>query len=194
MKKIIVFIFGLIYSFAVNAQIEFGIKAGFNRTNIMYSDSGGNNLAQKSGFNAGVFASIPLFNDFFLQPEVLFSVQGNGFTDSVDYKNVNNYLNVPVLFKYQHHSGLFVETGPQIGFLLSAQLKTSKMEWDARSGTATFDFSWAFGLGYKIPVVNLGIDLRYNLGLTHVYSGSFNAGPAKNSVFQIGLFYQFKLK
>ncbi len=28
-----------------------------------------------------------------------------------------SYINVPVLFKYQHSSGLFAETGPQIGFL-----------------------------------------------------------------------------
>ncbi len=118
--------------------------------------------------------------------------QGSSYTDSIQETANNNYLNVPVLFKYQHASGLFVETGPQIGFLVSGQLKTSTQSFDSKSSTETVDFSWAFGLGYKIPSVNLGIDLRYILGLTNIAKSNYYTGSAKNSVFQIDLFYQFK--
>ncbi len=69
-------------------------------------------------------ASIPLFSTCSLQPEVLYSGQGAKFSDSLVTGKLNyGYLNVPVLFKYQHASGLFAETGPQVGFLLSAKEK-----------------------------------------------------------------------
>jgi Outer membrane protein beta-barrel domain len=194
MKKTLVLIFAIGVGYAANAQVQFGVKAGYNHTNLNYSGSGINDLGPRSDFNAGAFFSIPLFHSFFLQPELVYSGQGSGYTDSIPETTYNNYLNVPVLLKYQHSSGLFVETGPQIGFLLSAQLKTATQTFDSKSSVEKTDFSWAFGLGYKIPVVNLGIDIRYNLGLTNIAGGNYYTGSAKNSVFQIDLFYQFKVK
>jgi len=193
MKKILVLIFATAMAFTAGAQVQFGVKAGYNHANFMYSGSGINDLGPRSDFNAGAFASIPLFNSFFLQPELLYSGQGNGYTDSIPETTCNNYLNIPVLFKYQHSSGLFLETGPQVGFLLSAQLKTATQSFDSKNNTETTDFSWAFGLGYKIPVVNLGIDVRYNMGLTNIVKTNYYTGSAKNSVFQIDLFYQFRM-
>ena len=49
------------------------------------------------------------------------------------------------------------------------------------------DLAWAFGAGYVIPDVNLGVDVRYNLGLTKLADGS----SSKNGVFQVGVFYLF---
>jgi hypothetical protein len=193
MKKVLVFIFAIGVTYATNAQVQFGVKAGYNHTNLTYSGSSVNDLGAKSDFNVGVFASIPLFSRFYLQPELVYSGQGSDFTDSIPAKASNNYLNLPVLFKYQHSSGLFVETGPQIGFLLSSDLKTNGQSFESKGNTETTDFSWAFGLGYKIPIVNLGVDLRYNLGMTNIIKDNYTAETAKNSVFQIDLFYQFKM-
>jgi len=192
MKKTLVLILAIAIAYKANAQVQFGVKAGYNRTTLNYSGPGINTLGPKSDFNAGAFVSIPIFNSFFLQPELQYSGQGAGYTDSIPESNYNNYLNIPVLFKYQHSSGLFAETGPQIGVLLSAQVKTDTQSFDSKSGMASTDFSWDFGLGYKIPVVNLGIDIRYNLGLTNVFTSNYYTGSANNSVFQIDLFYQFR--
>jgi hypothetical protein len=54
-----------------------------------------------------------------------------------------------------------------------------------------YDFSWVFGLGYKMPKMNLGIDARYNLGLTTVNEPTGDPAKNKNSVFQFGIFYLF---
>ncbi len=175
-----------------HAQVQFGIKAGGNHTNFIYSGTGIGDIGSRTDFNAGIFASIPLCKHFFLQPELMYSGQGIGYTDSIPESIYNNYLNLPVLIKYQHPSGVFAESGPQIGFLLSSQLKTASMSFDSKSSTESSDFSWVFGLGYKIPVVNLGIDFRYNLGLTNIAKDNYYSATAKNAVFQLDLFYQFK--
>lgn len=193
MKKILFFIAGFGCALTAKAQIKFGLKAGYNNSSLSYSGPAVSFLGANSGFNAGVFASIPLFNTFYLQPELLYSEQGSDFTDSIPETTSNNYLNIPVLLKYQHASGLFAETGPQIGFLLSAHLETYGQSYDSKSNTQTTDFAWVFGLGYKIPIVDIGIDLRYNLGLTNIVKSNYYVTSAKNSVFQLDLFYQLKM-
>jgi len=192
LKKILLFtfVFGMVN--VAGAQVQFGVKAGLNRASLNYSGPAINDLGVKYDFNAGIFASIPLFDNFYLQPELMYSAQGSGFTDSIPADANYNYLNLPVLFKYQHASGLFAETGPQIGFLLSAQLKSNGQSIDNKNYTQSTDFSWVFGVGYKISAINLGIDLRYNYGLTNTIKANNASGTAKNSVFQIDLFYQFK--
>ncbi len=78
----------------------------------------------KLAFNAGAFVALPLFNEFSLQPEVVYSGQGSKFSESGFTGTVNaNYVNVPVLFKYNNPTGFFAETGPQLGFLMSAKAK-----------------------------------------------------------------------
>jgi hypothetical protein len=48
-------------------------------------------------------------------------------------------------------------------------------------------------LGYFFKDLGLGIDARYNLGLSNFYSLSYN-GQASNNVFQVGVFCLFGLK
>ena len=190
-KMLLVFIATSSIMFA-SAQIQFGVKAGYNMTTLTQSGSSPESgLKNKSGFNGGVLASVPLFNSFYLQPEIVYSSQGTSISNGGVTGDLNfNYLNVPVLFKYQSALGIFAETGPQAGFLLSANAKAGGQSEDMKSSSQSFDFSWAIGAGYKIPVINLGIDVRYNLGLTNVAKDSGDE-TIKNSVFQVGLFYMF---
>jgi hypothetical protein len=192
MKKMLLLIIATGSMVYASAQIQFGVKAGYNLANVMQSGPDPENgLKSKSSFNAGVLASVPLFNSFFLQPEIVYSGQGtgisdNGFTGTLNY----NYLNVPVLFKYQAPSGIFAETGPQVGFLLSSNLKADGETVDTKDQTQSVDFSWALGLGYKLSEMGLGFDARYNLGLTNTLKNG-QGESVKNSVFQIGVFYMF---
>ncbi|HEY1872271.1 MAG TPA: porin family protein [Chitinophagaceae bacterium] len=196
MKKLILIVFVLASAFVASAQVQYGIKAGLNVANLKSSGityDNGTSLSSKTDFNAGIMAAIPLFSNAYLQPELSFSGQGQKYTSSVANGTINyDYLNLPVLFKYQHSSGLFAESGPQIGFLLSAKIKINGYTID-QTQTQTVDFSWAFGLGYKLQSIPVGIDLRYNLGLTSVNKESGTA-TIKNSVFQFDVFYLFGVK
>jgi hypothetical protein len=195
MKKILLVIFTIgIASFA-GAQVQFGIKAGVNLANLNLSNSAlGENYKSITDFNAGLMASMELSKIFYIQPEINYSAQGSvvPIAPNAKYEVNTQYINVPVLFKYQHKSGLFAETGPQVGFLAAADInETDRAKYSIKSSSEPVDFSWSFGGGYKIPHMDLGIDARYNLGLTTMDKSS-SSGTFKNSVFQIDLFYQFR--
>jgi hypothetical protein len=132
-----------------------------------------------------------------VQPEAYYSDQGakvkiddgSGGTISGTYKL--GYINVPVLLKYTTSSGFFVQTGPQIGFLLSAKASAEGQTVDEKQYFKSTDFSWAFGAGF-LTSMNIGIDARYNLGLSNVEKDQGSGtGTIKNSVIQVGVFYLF---
>jgi len=195
MKKLILVISIMVSVGSSVAQVQFGIKAGYNLANFTYFGAPvAESFSFKSGFNAGIVVSVPLSASFYLQPEIVYSGQGSDYAFNPNpqmtahLKYNYNYLNLPFLFKYQHEKGFFVETGPQLGLLLSADANTNYV--DEKTYSETIDLSWAFGLGYKIPKLNLGFDARYNLGLTSINTDN-SAGSIKNEVFQFGIFYLF---
>jgi hypothetical protein len=191
MKTLMIVFLAAVSFLSAGAQVQFGVKAGANFSTLTGSDVSGVNT--KVGFQGGVFVGLPLASSFCLQPEVNFSMQGaKGNVDGTDFTLAQNYLNVPVLVKYKHESGFFAETGPQIGFLMSAKLSGGGSSVDVKSGYKSTDFSWAFGLGYLVKSINAGIDARYNLGLTNTEAGDNSSnGTTKSSVIQVGVFYMF---
>ena len=189
MKKICLVFFAVMSGVFAGAQVQFGVKAGLNLTTLTYSGPASTNPAWKTSFNAGLVVSVPLSSSLYLQPELMYS--GQGYEKAVASQSgiyELGYLNVPVLFRYQHASGFFAVTGPQIGFLLGANADIGGHNTDIKDQFQTTDFSWAFGLGYKFSKTGLGIDARYNIGLTNVAKDSPDE-TFKNSVFQFGLFY-----
>ena len=178
-----------------NAQIKLGIKGGADFSTITGDYFGTNKTLV--GFNAGAIVSLPLFSKFTLQPELVYSNEGALTTQAnVETTLANNYMNLPILFKYNNPTGIFVETGPQMGFLSNAKLKFSNdfLEDEKPNFTRT-DYSWVFGVGYLIKDANLGIDARYNLGLRNFVNVSYYGnGYATNNVIQVGLFFLFGIK
>src|SRR5664279_2487984 len=190
MKKLVILVLTTGVFFTAGAQVQFGAKAGANFATL--TGKGSEGATTKVDFNGGGFAHIPIANSFFLQPELVYSRQGAKATSDGIVFNINqSYLNIPVLAKYQHSSGLYGETGPQLGFLLAASVKSGGTSQDVKSSYKSTDFSWAFGLGYMIPSISAGIDARYNLGLSNIAATEVNGYSVKNSVFQVGLFYLF---
>jgi hypothetical protein len=86
-------------------------------------------------------------------------------------------------------NGLRVQTGPQLGILTSAKFYPTAGGETKIPNMNNVDFSWTAGVGYLSPI-GLGIDARYNLGISNVYENSAGA-EGKNRVWQFGIFYQF---
>jgi hypothetical protein len=186
---------GFFFATAANAQFKFGVKAGANFSNVNGSDVSGTNTLV--GFNGGVFVDLPLAEHLSLQPELVYSGQGFKATETINTTNytgtfTENYINIPVLLKYRFPMGLFIETGPQVGFLMSAKAKISGVSADNKSAYKSTDFDWAVGAGFHIPTTRLAVDARYNFGLANIAadnSGGSSSGSVKNGVFQLGLMY-----
>ena len=187
MKKVFLFVVCAV-SFAVaSAQVSFGIKGGANLANLSGEDVEDNKA--KIGFHVGGLVQIPVATSFSVQPELYYSDQGAKFEEEGDDYNLNlGYLNVPVLAKYTSTSGFYGQTGPQLGFLMSAKVKADGEKVDVKDSFKSTDFSWVFGLGYQTSS-NVGIDLRYNLGLGNIADS--DDAKVKNSVFQLGVYYVF---
>jgi len=121
-----------------------------------------------------------------LQPEAVYSGQGVKGTGG---KISLNYINIPVLLTYTLPAGLFFQTGPQLGFLVSAKAKGNDgSSVDLKSLFSSTDFAWVFGTGFLIPNANFGFNARYNLGISSLGK---DGGSSKNSVFQVGVFFLF---
>jgi hypothetical protein len=193
MKIVMIVCLMVLCALSTTAQIQFGVKAGANISTLTGSDASGSKT--KIGFQGSVLLAVPVGDGFWVQPEVNYSMQGaKGTVNFTDFTLSQNYLNVPVLFKYIHPSGVFAETGPQIGFLMSANVSAGGSSTDVKAAYQSVDYGWAFGVGYLIKAINAGIDARYNLGFINIEANTgnnYSNGTTKSSVFQFGIFVMF---
>jgi hypothetical protein len=184
--KAIIFLVSLVLLGTVTyAQLntQFGLKGGFNISSLKVED--GRDYDSKVGFHVGALAHIHVSTHFAVQPELVYSTQGGKDGNS---KLAVNYLNIPVLGQFMLGSGFRLQTGPQLGFLTSAESKTGDVEVEVDDDVETIDLSWSFGGSY-LSTSGLGVDVRYNHGLTNINEAGFP--EVKNRVFQAGIFYQF---
>src|SRR5450755_1614122 len=109
MKKLISIVFVCFCTMLASAQIQVGAKVGLNVADINATGLAPNSYItfnSKINLNGGFLVTIPLFNSFLLQPEISYSGQGaNSVVAGTSLTASYNYLNVPVLFKYQDKSG-----------------------------------------------------------------------------------------
>lgn len=213
MKKIFISFLVLVFGFT-SAQIDFsgtrfGLIAGPDYSGVKNAH---NPSSKRVGFIAGGLLLIPTnfgrtYDQFYIQPEVLYMTAGeNG--ESVDGEVYQaNYLSVPIWLKAyfsEAETEFFGMIGPRFGFLLN-----QKVENPAREGyrpenygkAASFDFAIGLGLGFSYKR-QLELSLRYDLGLTNAYpemykdfelTGDPNAKKTKRQhVISLGLSYIFE--
>ncbi len=186
MKKLLgaISLFVMSHTLVQAQHTNFGIKGGYNSASIEVDN--GTDYDAISGLHIGGLAHIHVSPHFAVQPELVYSGQGG---ERPNQKLKLGYINLPVLGQYMAGGGFRLQTGPQLGFLVSAEQKIGDIEVDVDDAYDSIDFSWVFGAGYLFSS-GLGIDLRYNLGLSDISDGG-NI-DAMNRVVQLGLFYQFK--
>ncbi len=227
MKKLFVTMMALVVATGAFAQLSFGVKAGGNLSTIsgMTSEDSGldwGDLAKvtpsqsmKVGFNVGAFAEYKIMPLLGVQVELNYSTQGVntkvessssllGAASTTDTAWSLSYVNIPILAK-AHFANIAVYAGPQLGFAtgfnskstVKANDKTTINEPEAVEDYSGFDLSLALGAQYKLTA-NIGIDARYNIGLTNVFPTLKNdegevtrEGFGKQGVLQLGVFYEF---
>jgi hypothetical protein len=189
MKKLALILIAGISFATANAQFQFGLKAGLNLANI--SDAQGYTSNTQFNFNAGVFFKMPVARHVAIQPELVYSGQGDRYTEAGSPGSDHlNYLNLPILLKLSTGTGFYFETGPQFGFLIGAHTTYQDVTTDIKSQINSADFGWVFGIGCKIPLSPVGVDFRYNAGLSNIANYQGGEGPTvRNGVWQLGLTY-----
>ncbi|HVU98142.1 MAG TPA: porin family protein [Puia sp.] len=172
-----------------NLKAKFGIKGGFDLTTLYSSDVSTNHM--KAGFDAGVFAKLPVTRGFSIQPELLYSlkgakstysnfVQGNG-----EYRFNLGYIQVPVLAVVNLAPNFNLHLGGYAAYLVNSNIKNVSNNGDLVSATElnTGDFNrWDFGLagGAAFDIGNVTLGARYNYGLSEIgKSGSASGDLTK---------------
>jgi hypothetical protein len=190
MKKISLLILLVVAGFAGHAQSPvFGLKGGLNLATWSNNNSG-IGYQNRPGFHAGLLARVHASPHFAIQPEVVYSQQGTKYTTGNQNHNLRlDYVNVPVMVQAKVGGGWYGQVGPQIGFLLSTTDKLNDVEtgFFTNEDFKKTDVAVGFGLGYA-GISPIGIDARYNLGLTNINAAGGNS--IKNNVLQIGITYR----
>jgi hypothetical protein len=83
----------------INTHVQFCVKACLKLANlktsrIVYVDA--TSFNSRADINGGVMASVPLFSSFFLQPEFIYSGQGQSIRSPMAKATINyDYINLP---------------------------------------------------------------------------------------------------
>ena len=174
MKKIITFLFIFCLAvFAINAQVDVGVKAGLNLTNI----SGEINTddydilsspGSKLGYHFGGFLRASLFG-LFIQPELVFTSIASEFTVTDKNTAVEELgkqkigrIDMPVIIGANLGS-LRLGIGPVGSIIVSEKSDLTDMTgYETTLKSATFGFH----LGVGLDIWKFGFDIRYEGNLT----------------------------
>lgn len=212
-KLLVIFVALFIVSSVIYAkEIKGGVKAGINIANFSGDDADYTGTDKKSrvGIVAGGFVTIPLNDQFSLQPELLLSMKGakyeaagTGWT--YDTTSKLTYIEIPILAKLNIQTEGSVKPnvflGPSIGIKASAKIET-EVSPDPLAGITSgeedmedvksLDLGLAIGGGIDIEAGTgkVTLDARYTMGLTSI-DDSADDLDVKNSVIAIMAGYCF---
>ena len=185
----------------VKAQnFHFGIKTGINlsketKTEVERQVQDFDKEFRK-GFHIGGIVTYSINKKWELEGNLMYSQQGHKEhlfsieNNRTIYSIRSNYINLPIAIKYYPLEHLYIEMGPQIGFLLS---KKHKIQGE---GNITkyiplkpnhIDLSLFCGLGYNFSN-NIFLEARYIHGLNNTYK---NVTLSQNRNIQFSIGYLF---
>lgn len=194
------FTFSIIQSFG---QINFGIKAGLNFSNV--KNIGSTDNKTRLGINGGLLTEIEISKKFIARPELLYSIKGFKFPATTFNSNGTlslNYVSIPLLGGYRLDDKFTILLGPEFNFLTNANSKFDGSNHDVSKNYRKLDIAFDLGVTYNIKN-SLGIELRYSYGLEDLadvfitdQSGAEIGKDRRgsNKIFQLGLFYRFSKK
>ncbi len=161
MKKLFIVII-VLTSLAVQAQEGggFGIKAGLNYgSNGDLRENGQtiiDNPDENFGYHVGVFSKLDL-GPIYIRPELSYTLLNSEYNNSaLEIKK----LDAPVLVGFKVIGPLNFFMGPSFQYILDTELEEIELQ-DVKE-----DFSIGLQVGIGVNLGNLGVDVRYERGLS----------------------------
>lgn len=188
--------FGMPHAQDNNVNTEFGVKGGFNMSNLYTDDADDENILY--GFNAGVYATLPVSDFVAIQPELLFTTRGSKleYNNALAQGNVKlklNYIELPLLVRVNITKNFNIHAGGYASYMVSAKSTgDGDFEFEDQYNTDDFnkfDAGLAGGIGVDFNPLSVG--LRYNYGLTTIEKDGDDSSDLKNS--NLSLYLSYKL-
>jgi len=193
MKKIILSALLLSFSVAGFSQalpsFQLGIKGGANLSKLSTENTFSSD--NRAGYYAGLWARIGAAG-IHLQPELYISGKNTTLkTSSGDKADVKfTSVDVPVLVGTKIGAagvGLRLNTGPVVSFIVDDKQTVKTAVGNVFNGNFKGQsFAWQFGAG--VDVGKLGLDLRYEAGLSKIGKDGYD--DTKLGLFTFGLAYR----
>jgi hypothetical protein len=209
MKKISILAIIVTAAISVSAQSskesksKFGIKAGYNFSNVVGSGSSFD-PQHNNGYMVAAFFGSSNKNGLGYRSELVYSKQGYSFDDGGKNTDVmNDYLYMPHLMTYTIAHVVQIQAGAQIGVLLNAKKTSGSTDSSITDLMNRFDYGFAGGVEVY-PFKGLIVGTRYNLGLGKMYK-QYEPTPTtpyplpfdpsttnlKNGILQLFIGYRF---
>ncbi|ACU05478.1 MULTISPECIES: porin family protein [Pedobacter] len=193
MKKIILSALFISLNLAAFSQVlpsfQLGLKAGANLSKLSTDNTFSSD--NRAGYYAGIWTRIGAAG-IHLQPELYLSGKNTTLKDASGQENKVKFtsLDVPVLVGTKLGAagvGLRLNTGPVVSFILDDEQSFGQAAGSVFKGNFKGqNFAWQFGAG--VDVGKLGLDLRYETGLSKIGKDGYN--DTKLSLFTFGLAYR----
>ena len=145
----------------LQAQFEFGVKAGLNYDSlgdVNYTDISATQLSagSKTGFHLGVYGKLDLLL-FYLRPELQFTKINSGFQNT----DIGlSKIEAPILLGYKVLGPLSAFAGPSFQYILDENIE----------GTTLTDieenFTVGLQIGTRLSFGRFGLGIRYERGFT----------------------------
>ena len=201
MKKFLAAICLITVVSSVEAQLpafSIGPKIGYNSNTLSFNRDS-ISAGMRSAFQCGAF--VRLGGKVYIQPEINYQVKGGVFegeklSASGLQKITLKTITVPVLIGIKViNSGpinLRLMAGPTMSFVIDKTLDppSNSTLWPIHSVDDIKNSLWSLQMGGGIDVFFLTMDVRYEVGLNNMYTGSesFNL---KNNIFNMSLGIKF---
>jgi len=182
MKKLLfVLLFGITFMFNHEVKAQFGARVGANFTNF-----NGFDFDSRTGLHAGIYYGLPLMEKLVIEPAILYSQKGYKSADnsaSGRIKENLNYIDIPVLVRYQVLDGLNLFAGPQGSLLFSRKYEQGGMISKTKEIVRGYDIAGVIGAGVNLPL-GFNVQASYDFGLVDLNYFNFDV---KNRVFKLSL-------
>lgn len=193
----------------------FGLKAGFNLSNITATNSAGTisgNFEMLPGFHVGPTAEFGLTELLSLETGLILSTKGYQLMEEEEIFGIISksevtsrlfYLDIPLMAKGTFDMGsvqLFAAAGPYLGIGLKGNTntvetydgETNEVDYEIDWGTdeeedelRRFDFGLSAGVGIQIKSIEIGAS--YDLGLANVSAFRGDETKANHGVIKISI-------
>ena len=177
------------FSQTLTAQKDFGVKGGINYNNngdATFSSAGDDVIQggeSKSGFHAGLWfrGKVPIIG-VYIRPELVYTQVKSEYINKSN--TAANYefskIDVPVLLGKNFLGFATAFVGPSFQYILNDDFEFSELITD------DFDkFSVGVQMGFGIELGNLGIDVRWERGLSETEAKFSNGITVDNRTDQI---------
>jgi hypothetical protein len=144
----------------LQAQFEFGVKAGLNYDSlgdVNYTDISTTQLSagSKTGFHVGVYGKLDLLL-FYLRPELQFTKINSGIQNT----DIGlSKIEAPILLGYKALGPLSVFAGPSFQYILDENIEDKLTDIEE-------NFTVGLQIGTHLSLGRFGLGIRYERGFT----------------------------